>query len=152
MIAPDYFLDYCELFDSIIKAKIYLIMTDGSTILVAEDNDFVRMQIVRYLVDAGYNVKEAIDGSEAIEVARNKAVDLAIVDVRMEPVDGFGFIRAIRGLDNDMPVILVTGDNNPDILAQSSEYKVAAVLIKPVQKERLLMAVARSLDAMRRKA
>ena len=152
MIAPYYFLDYCELFDSIIKAKIYPIMTDSPTILIAEDNDFVRMQIVRYLMDAGYNIREATDGSEAIEVGKNEKIDLAIVDVRMEPVDGFGFIRAMRGMDSDIPVILVTGDSNPDILGQSSEWKVAAVLIKPVQKDRLLTAVARSLDAMKRKA
>ena len=58
---------------------------------------------------------------------------MTIVDVRMEPVDGFDFIRAIRGMDLKIPVILVTGDNAPDILERSGDWGVSAVLIKPVQ-------------------
>jgi len=127
-------------------------MPDNSKILVAEDNDFVRMQIVRYLIDAGHDVQEAIDGSEALEVVKSESVELAIVDVRMEPVDGFEFIRALRGLDIQIPVILVTGDNSPDILEKCSEWGVGSVLIKPVQKERLIKAVERSLNMAQRKA
>ena len=72
-------------------------MSLTSTALVAEDNDFVRMQMVKFLKDAGYQVKEAIDGTGAIDSVAEKDVDIAIVDVRMQPVDGFGFIKTIRG-------------------------------------------------------
>jgi CheY-like chemotaxis protein len=126
-------------------------MTDTAKILVAEDNDFVRMQIVRYLMDADYNVHESIDGAEALKAIKVEKIDLAIVDVRMQPVDGFEFIRAMRGMDKQIPVILITGDNSPDILEKCSEWGVGSVLIKPVQKERLVMAVSRSLDMMKRK-
>ena len=126
-------------------------MSEKSKILVVEDNDFVRMQIVRYLVDAEYDVCEAMDGGEAIEIGKSEKIDLAIVDVRMEPVDGFAFIRAMRGINSKIPVILVTGDRNPDILETSSEWGVGAILIKPVQKDRLVSAVARSLDMANRK-
>jgi CheY-like chemotaxis protein len=126
-------------------------MPDKSTILVAEDNDFVRMQIVKYLQDAGHDTLEATDGNAAIDVVRAQKIDLTIVDVRMEPVDGFDFIRAVRGMDMDIPVILVTGDNSPDILEKSGEWGVSAVLIKPVQKERLVKAVERSLAMVKRK-
>lgn len=126
-------------------------MTDTTKILIAEDNDFVRMQIVKYLQDAGHSTVEAREGKEALDVIKNEKVDLAIVDVRMEPMDGFEFIRSIRGMDMDTPVILVTGDNAPDILEKSGDWKVAAVLIKPVQKERLVKAVERSLAGLRKK-
>ena len=127
-------------------------MSEKSKILVVEDNDFVRMQIVRYLIDAGHDVCEAVEGGEAIEMVKTTEVDLAIVDVRMEPVDGFEFIRALRGMDIQIPVILATGDNSPDILEKCAEWSVGAVLIKPVQKERLVMAVERSLAMAKRKA
>lgn len=126
-------------------------MSDSNTILVAEDNDFVRMQIVKYLQDAGHVVVEATDGKSALDVVNKQDIDLTIVDVRMEPVDGFEFIRAIRGMDMKIPVILVTGDNAPDILERSGDWGVAAVLIKPVQKERLVKAVERSLAMSKRK-
>jgi CheY-like chemotaxis protein len=77
---------------------------------------------------------------------------MAIVDVRMEPVDGFTFVRALRGMESDIPVILVTGDNAPDILEKSGDWNVSAVLIKPVEKERLVKAVERSLAVRKKRA
>lgn len=127
-------------------------MSLTSTALVAEDNDFVRMQMVKFLKDAGYQVKEATDGTGAIDSVAEKDVDIAIVDVRMQPVDGFGFIKTIRGKNIDIPVILVTGDNNPDLLEQAQLWHVGAVLIKPVQKDRLLKTVERTLAAYRKRA
>lgn len=123
-------------------------MTTSSKILVVEDNDFVRMQIVKFLQDAegaDYDVIEATDGGKALE-AMNDNIDLAIVDIRMEPIDGFEFIRHIRGEGNTAPVILVTGDNNPDLLNEANKWDVGAVLMKPVQKDRLLKTVSRTLQ------
>jgi len=126
-------------------------MTDNHPILVAEDNDFVRMQIVKYLKDAGYDVIEAKDGDEATSIAKVSDISLAVVDVRMEPVDGFDFIRALHGFQLEIPVILVTGDNNPDLLNKAGELKVSAMLTKPVEKDRLLKAVERTLAMQKRR-
>jgi len=123
-------------------------MTSQARILVVEDNDFVRMQIVKFLKDAedtDYEVLEATDGGKALEVI-NDNIDLAIVDIRMEPIDGFEFIRHIRGDGNDAPVILVTGDSNPDLLTEAAKWDVGAVLMKPVQKDRLIKTVSRTLQ------
>lgn len=127
-------------------------MSSNAKILVAEDNDFVRMQIVKFLQEGGHSTLEATDGNAAIEVVQNNDVDIAIVDVRMEPLDGFDFIRSLRGMDMDTPIILVTGDNASDILETAGEWGVSAVLIKPVQKDRLLKAVDRGLRMVKRKA
>ena len=122
--------------------------TESQTrILVVEDNDFVRMQIVKFLQsaeDENYDVIEASDGQIAIDTM-TKDIDLAIVDVRMEPIDGFEFIRHIRGDGNEAPVILVTGDDNPDLLSEANKWNVGAVLMKPVQKDRLIKTVSRTL-------
>lgn len=117
-------------------------------ILVVEDNDFVRMQICRFLSDEGYDIVEATDGREALGLI-NENISLAIVDVRMEPVDGFEFIRKIRSEDNKTPVFLVTGDDNPDLLSEASRLGIGAVLKKPVQKERLIKMVARILSMVK---
>lgn len=127
-------------------------MTSQPRILVVEDNDFVRMQIVKFLGDAegvDYEIVEASDGRAAIE-AMNDNIDLAIVDVRMEPIDGFEFIRHIRGEGNTSPVILVTGDSNPDLLNEAGKWNVGAVLMKPVQKDRLVKTVSRTLQTQSR--
>lgn len=127
-------------------------MSSKTKILVVEDNDFVRMQIVRFLSDAGHEVVEASRGDDAVDiVVKSKDFNLAIVDVRMEPVDGFDFIRTLHGRDIEIPVILVTGDENPDLLGQSGKLGVSAVLMKPVQKERLLKTVERTLHMFERR-
>lgn len=119
-------------------------MTDQENILVVEDNDFVRMQIVRYLKDSGYGTTEARDGDEALE-KMNAGVSLAVVDVRMEPMGGLDFVRALRGKNIETPVIFVTGDSNTDLLEQAAKWGVGAVLMKPVMKDRLVMAVQKTL-------
>ena len=119
-------------------------MSQNASVLVVEDNDFVRMQIVRYLADAGYTTKEALDGSKALEMVTSE-ISLAVVDVRMTPLDGFEFIKALRGRNFLTPVILVTGDQNPDLLNEASKWGVSAILMKPVQKDRLVKMVARAI-------
>jgi CheY-like chemotaxis protein len=124
-------------------------MTDKSRILIVEDNDFVRMQIVKFLNDGGFETLETREGGEALERIHDN-IDLAMVDVRMEPMGGLEFIRSIRGADIATPVILVTGDQNPDLLNEAAKWGVAAVLMKPVEKDRLIKMVTRTLQNAKR--
>lgn len=103
------------------------------------------------LKGASFPVREAADGEAGLDImADDESIGLAIVDVRMEPVGGFAFIKALRGRDMATPVILVTGDQTPDLLEQAGKVGVVAVLMKPVQKERLLMVVRKTMDNARR--
>lgn len=117
-------------------------MAEKQKILIVEDNDFVRMQIVRYLKGEDYTTLEAKDGDEALGMMRPD-IGMAIVDVRMEPMGGLDFVRALRGKNNKMPVVFVTGDENSDLLEQAAKWDVAAVLMKPVMKDRLVKTVQR---------
>ncbi len=129
-------------------------MADKEKILVVEDNDFVRMQIIRFLTEENYEVIEAADGQEAVDKVKEAgdSIALAIVDVRMEPIDGFEFIRITRGLDINIPVILVTGDNSPDLLNEAGKWDITVVLMKPVQRERLIKTVDRTIQTSKRSA
>jgi len=118
------------------------------TILVVEDNDFVRMQICKFLDDDGFDTVESTDGQEALSLI-SEGIDMAIVDVRMEPMNGFDFVRTLRSDGNNTPVIVVTGDDNTDILSEASKLDIMAVLKKPVQKERLIKSVCRVLQVER---
>lgn len=117
-------------------------MTEKQKILIVEDNDFVRMQIVRYLKDADYATYEAKDGDEALRMM-SPDIGMAIVDLRMEPMGGLDFVRALRGQNVTTPVVFVTGDENNDLLEQAAKWDVAAVLMKPVMKDRLVKTVQR---------
>jgi CheY-like chemotaxis protein len=122
-------------------------------ILVVEDNDFVRTQIVKFLSDAGHDTIEVPDGVQAIEkIKSDPGIEVAIVDIRMEPIDGFEFVRTVRGLNINTSVVLVTGDQNPDLLNEANKWGVSAVLMKPVQKDRLVRTVQRVVQDRARAA
>ena len=120
-------------------------MEKQKTILVVEDNDFVRMQIASFLKSAGYEVLEATEGNAALDVMGDD-ICLAVVDVRMEPMGGFEFISMIQAEGYDIPVILVTGDQNSTLLEKAGKLGVVTVLMKPVQKERLVSMVERIIS------
>lgn len=115
------------------------------TILVVEDNDFVRMQAVTFLKEAGYATLEATDGEQALDLMSND-VALAVVDVRMQPMDGFEFISVSQIQGFKMPVVLVTGDQDNTMLERANKLGVATVLMKPIQKDRLISMVKRLIE------
>ena len=115
------------------------------TILVVEDNDFVRMQVVTFLKEAGYATLEAMDGEGALDIMSND-IALAVVDVRMQPMDGFEFITMAQLQGFKMPVVLVTGDQDNTMLERANKLGVATVLMKPIQKDRLISMVKRLIE------
>jgi len=120
-------------------------------ILVVEDNDFVRMQIVKFLRDGDHEVVEASNAPDALsQVEKNEdSIQLVLVDIRMEPEDGFDFLNKLKAKNIAIPAMLVTGDDNPDILAKASQAGVSGILKKPVNKDRLLKMVERAIAGSR---
>lgn len=129
-------------------------MTNKKTVLVLEDNDFVRLQIVKFLRDGGYDVVESsnVEDGYASLSAHTDTVACALVDVRMEPEDGFAFLQKMQANGIDIATILVTGDQSHDILSKASAMGVSSVLMKPVVKDRLLKMVERAIEMKARTA
>ena len=101
---------------------------------------------MKYLQELGCELIEAREGEEALaKVSDHDGVDMAIVDLRMEPMGGFDFVKALRGYNDNTPVVFVAGDRNSDVLEQAGKYGVTAVLMKPVERDRLLKVVTRTL-------
>ena len=70
-------------------------------ILIIDDAATVRMYHRNILESAGYAVEEAMNGIEALEKALPEPFDLYIVDINMPKLDGYGFLRQLRGEDID---------------------------------------------------
>lgn len=123
-------------------------VNDKKDVLVVEDNDFVRMQISKFLQAGDYTPIEAINAEAGLELLKEHqdSIGCMLIDVRMEPMDGFGFLKKVQADDIKIPSILVTGDDNPDILSQGSAFGVLSVLMKPVNKDRLLKMVDRAIQ------
>jgi signal transduction histidine kinase/CheY-like chemotaxis protein len=114
------------------------------TILIAEDDRFVRKVLRRQLVQAGYQVIEAADGDEAVrQFGQHRAdLELLVLDVNLPGRSGPEALRQIRQVAPSTRALFVSG--NPaeagDALADEE------VLLKPVEPAELLFAVRRAID------
>lgn len=77
------------------------------TILICDDEKDIRGALKIYLAEAGYRPLEAKDGRECLEILREEAVDLVLLDVMMPVMDGFSALDSIRSTSS-VPVILLT--------------------------------------------
>ncbi|SEH32729.1 response regulator [Magnetospirillum fulvum] len=108
---------------------------DRLKVLIIDDQDFVRAIIRKMLGQIGIaSVVEARDGSSGLDVTERERPDLVICDVRMRPLDGFGFVRSLRAHPDNaaIPVILLTAHTDEATLALAEDIGVDAFLAKPV--------------------
>ena len=75
-----------------------LLFGDGGTVLVVDDSDDVRILVCMRLRAAGYDVVEARDGREAVEVARATRPALILMDIQMPVMDGLAATRLLRDI------------------------------------------------------
>lgn len=115
-------------------------------VLYVDDEEANRQLIGRMLARAGIQMAEAKDADTGLWMIAARNYDLVLMDVRMPGKDGLSAIREIRAHEDgrqDVPIIVVTGDNAYDIRVRARAVGANDVLIKPVTKEQLLDAIAR---------
>ncbi|NQV07163.1 response regulator, partial [bacterium] len=76
-------------------------------ILIADDEEDIRVMLSTYLRAEGFDVSTTADGAETVERVRAEKPDLVVLDVGMPSLDGFEVLRRIRS-DSDVPVIMLT--------------------------------------------
>ena len=84
-----------------------LVFMTGRTILVADDDESLRVMLSRYLTAEGFNVVEAPDGRRALSEFRRSQPDVVVLDVAMPEVDGFEVLRQIRS-ESPAYVVMLT--------------------------------------------
>jgi CheY-like chemotaxis protein len=115
----------------------------GRTILVAEDEVLVRLDISDYLRARGYNVIEANSAAEAIQVLKN-GLDVAAVftDVRMPgTVDGIDLARYVQNHHPHIPVVLTSGH----VLPKEIPDGLGLFIRKPYERARVLQTIEQQL-------
>jgi PAS domain S-box-containing protein len=109
-------------------------------VLVVEDDPLVRGIEAEYMVSDGHTVETAADGCEGLSKFHAGRFDLVLVDRAMPEINGDQLTEAIKEMDPDMPVILVTGF--PDILGEDHKRRQAnLILSKPFSHDSLRAAV-----------
>lgn len=120
-----------------------------ATILVIDDDAWMRELLQLHLSNAGYRVQAAADGLEGGKAMLASPPALVIADIRMPYLDGIELVRAMRDDPRTagVPVILLSSLQDDRVQDDVKGLGVAAFLAKPLQREALLSTVATALGA-----
>lgn len=121
----------------------------GARVLVVDDEPEMRHLMTRMLQGAGYEVRCAPDGEEALRVLDTDSVDLVVTDLAMPRADGLTVLRRIRERNEELPVLLVAGEPTTDSAIRAVRYRATEYLTKPFDPDTLLDAVRRALQMTR---
>jgi len=112
-----------------------------TTIVIAEDEAIIRLDLRELLEEEGYQVVgEAGRGDQAVELARNLRPDLVILDVKMPGIDGIEAARQITA-EGLCAVLMLTAFSQREVVEQARDAGAVAYLVKPFQKQDLVPAI-----------
>ncbi|MDX1480341.1 MAG: sigma-54 dependent transcriptional regulator [Woeseiaceae bacterium] len=121
-------------------------MSEGH-VLIVEDDDTLRAALTATLEKHELDVTATGDGSKALDVFRNRQVDVVVSDVQMSPMDGCQLLREIRQLDPATPAILMTAYGTVEQAVDAMRLGASDYLVKPVEAGVLVDVVKRYLRA-----
>ena len=112
-------------------------------IMTVDDAATIRKLVSMTLTDEGYEVRQAADGEEALQLLQEKRFDIVITDINMPKLNGIELVRRLRALPDyrTTPILLLTTESDP---AKKQEGKAAGAtgwITKPFQPEQLAAAV-----------
>ncbi len=106
-------------------------------ILLVEDEQALREQLVRQLSDRGYSVDAAADGEEGLFLGREYPVDLAIIDIGLPKLSGIELIKALRKAGKELPILILTARGNWQDKVEGLGAGADDYLVKPFHFEEL---------------
>ncbi|AMR67363.1 MULTISPECIES: two-component system response regulator RssB [Pseudomonadaceae] len=122
----------------------------SAKLLLIDDDEVVRASLAAYLEDSGFQVLQAGNGLQGLEVFEREQPDLIICDLRMPQIDGLELIRRISQINSEMPVIVVSGAGVMSDAVEALRLGAADYLIKPLEDLAVLEhSVHRALDRSR---
>jgi two-component system, chemotaxis family, chemotaxis protein CheY len=116
-------------------------------ILAVDDSPSMRDMVRIALSGAGFQVTQAADGAEALEIARKDTFDLVLSDVNMPRMDGISLIRALRAEANykHTPILMLTTESSADRKREGKDAGATGWIVKPFDPDQLVATMQRVL-------
>ncbi len=115
-------------------------------ILWADDEiDLLKPQII-FLETKGYKVKAVTNGQDAIEACRNEHFDVVFLDESMPGLTGLETLSKIKEINNNLPIVMITKNEEENLMEDAIGSKISDYLIKPVKPNQILMSLKKIID------
>jgi two-component system chemotaxis response regulator CheY len=106
-------------------------------VLIVDDSALARSLIKRTIQEnatsGGVDFVEAVNGEEALAAMRASSVDLVLVDWNMPVIDGLSFVKQVRALSMDLPIVMITAVSDEEKIHEACMAGVSEYLEKPIQ-------------------
>ena len=115
------------------------------SVVVAEDEAIIRLDIVETLTESGFDViGQAGDGAEAVRLALELKPNLVLMDIKMPGTDGLQAAEILA--EHKVPVVLLTAFSSPELVERASEAGVFSYVVKPFNPSNLIPALRIALS------
>lgn len=118
-------------------------------ILIVDDEVGYTDVLSRRLRKRGFSVECASSGKEAVQKLREGSFDIAIVDLKMEDLNGLEVLRIFRIMEPSMPVIMLTGHGSEEAAAAGRELGAFEYLGKPCDFDTLLQVIKKAVSGQK---
>ena len=112
-------------------------------VLIVDDEEVIRKFLGINLVNWGYEVKEAVDGTEALEKLGNEGFNLLILDILIPNKDGWQLLKEVKSnlKTKDIPIIILTAKNGDSDMIKGYTLGASYYITKPFTKAQLLSGI-----------
>lgn len=119
----------------------------SKTILAVDDSGSLRQMVVFSLKSVGYQVFEAADGKEALELAKKQIFDLVLTDQNMPRMDGLTLISSLRTMPQyrKVPILMLTTESSDEMKSRGRAAGANGWMVKPFDPKRLIEVVKKVL-------
>ena len=114
-------------------------------IMVVDDAQFMRVRLSKLLTGHGFEVVEAENGEQAVQVYQSTQPDAVLMDITMPQKDGLEALTEIRGFDPKARIIMLTALGQESMVVQAVQAGAKDYIIKPFDPDRVLAAVQKAL-------
>ncbi len=116
-------------------------------VLVVDDERFFREAIREALAEASLECIEVADGEQALGLARDEAIGVVVLDIRLPGIDGIQVLRKLRDLRPELRVIMLSASTDQDLVLEALRLGACDYLAKPLHDEELVLAVRRAIES-----
>ena len=106
-------------------------------VLIVDDDPKIRNLLTESLSAIGYETCSAEDGQEALDVLRSRSLDCVITDIKMPELDGLTLLHRIKAVQQNLPVIMITGFAFQQHRDRAMAAGAAGFLTKPFRLEKI---------------
>jgi len=116
------------------------------TILVVDDEPSIRRTVREILEYEDYDVEEAEDGEQALEIIRSSSLDMVLLDIKMPGMDGMDVLKTCADESAEVPVVMISGHGNIETAVEATKLGAFDFIEKPPDLNRMLVTVRNALD------